>query len=132
MKGVLADTGPLYALLDPSDSRHQRALREAALADRSGLRVLVCWPTVVETHRLALHKLGSRVARRWLEEVTSSADLLNPRAEEYSEAASQLRSYEDQRISLHDSVLAALARRMVVPVWTYDHHFDLLGASVWR
>jgi predicted nucleic acid-binding protein len=40
--------------------------------------------------------------------------------------------YRDQPISLFDAVLAVLARDADVPVWTYDHHFDLMKIAVWR
>jgi hypothetical protein len=29
-------------------------------------------------------------------------------------------------------VLAVLVRRADIPIWTYDHHFDLMSVAVWR
>jgi hypothetical protein len=38
----------------------------------------------------------------------------------------------DQSITLFDATLAALASRLKIEVWTYDHHFDIMRAKVWR
>jgi predicted nucleic acid-binding protein len=33
---------------------------------------------------------------------------------------------------MFDAVTAVLARRLELPVWTYDHHFDVMRIAVWR
>jgi predicted nucleic acid-binding protein len=33
---------------------------------------------------------------------------------------------------LVDAVIAEVADRLDAPVWTFDHHFDVMGANVWR
>jgi hypothetical protein len=38
----------------------------------------------------------------------------------------------DQPITLFDAAVATLAARLQIEVWTYDHHFDVMNASVWR
>lgn len=38
----------------------------------------------------------------------------------------------DQPITLTDATLAAMGRRLGLPVWTYDHHFDIMQVEVWR
>jgi predicted nucleic acid-binding protein len=38
----------------------------------------------------------------------------------------------DQSITLVDATLAALATRMGLDVWTYDHHFDVMRVGIWR
>ena len=58
--------------------------------------------------------------------------LVNPEADDYLAAAALLSRYPDQRITLADAVVATLSRRLGLPVWTYDHHFDVMGSSVWR
>ena len=40
--------------------------------------------------------------------------------------------YPDQDISLADAVNAEISERLGVTVWTYDHHFDVMGTGVWR
>jgi predicted nucleic acid-binding protein len=61
MKGLIIDTGVFYALLDKSDTYHQRSQAELKLVIQQDLTLYVSFP-----------------------------------------------------------------------VWTYDHHFDIMGVSVWR
>jgi predicted nucleic acid-binding protein len=132
MNAILADTGPLYALVDPDDSLHVRARNEAQRLRDAGLRVLVGHPTVCEAYTLVLRRLGLPTARTWLEEVRAGCGLINPAAVHYEAAARRLAALSDQPVTLFDSVLAELAAHLDLPVWTYDHHFDLLQARVWR
>jgi len=44
----------------------------------------------------------------------------------------RLLAYTDQPLSLVDAVLAVVSSRLASPVWTFDHHFDVLRAEVWR
>lgn len=40
--------------------------------------------------------------------------------------------YSDQDISLADAVVAEISDRLEIPVWTFDHHFAVMGVRVWR
>lgn len=131
-KAVLADTGPLYAALDPSDDNHERAQEDIERLNSEGFGVTVAYPTLCECYSLVLHKLGIQAAHGWLAEVWDLASLVNPMPEDFEEAAVLLRGYEDQALSLFDAVMAALSYRLGLPVWTYDHHFDIVRAEVWR
>jgi len=33
---------------------------------------------------------------------------------------------------MFDAVTAVVGRRLRMPVWTYDHHFDVVRVEVWR
>ena len=132
MKGLLADTGPLYALADPEDQFHERAREEVDRFYGEGYRPIASCATLVEAHNLILHRLGIRAARRWLGELTTGIDLLNPLEEDYLNAVDLLKLYPDQDISLCDGVLAILSSQFELPVWTFDHHFDVMQAQVWR
>jgi len=129
---VLADTGPLYAALDPSDDNHDRAREDVERLNSEGFGVAVAYTTLCECYSLVLYKLGIEVTRGWLAEVQERASLVNPTLEDFGEAAALLRSYEDQALSLFDAAAAALSRRLGLSVWTYDHHFDVVRAEVWR
>jgi hypothetical protein len=37
----------------------------------------------------------------------------------------------DQDITLVDSISHVMSRRLGIPIWTYDHHFDILRAERW-
>ena len=132
MRIVLADAGPLYALVDPDDQHHGRARKELERLARERLNPAASWSTLTETYTLILYRLGARRAQLWLEEAFEGLDLLNPTREHYLQAAARLRRYPDQGISLFDGVLAVLSEQLRIPVWTFDHHFDVMRAPVWR
>lgn len=132
MRSLLADTGPLYALVDPDDQYHSRAYSDWDQLSREGFQLTASWSTVLETHNLLLRRLGFRAAQSWLDQATEEFDLLNPRREHYQEAAQRIRLYPDQSISLFDGLLATLSVQLKLPVWTYDHHFDVMRVEVWR
>ena len=129
---VLADTGPLYAAVDPSDEHHQRAQEEIGRLSSEGFGVAVAYPTLCECYSLVLYKLGVEVAQGWLGEVENGSFLMNPTPDDFSEAAGLIRRYEDQALSMFDAVAAVVSKRLGLPIWTYDHHFDVIRVEVWR
>jgi len=131
-RAILADTGPLYAAVDPDDAHHQRAHRELRQIAREKREVMVAYPTLSEAYTLVLYRLGKEAASSWLNDVRSGVALVNPAPEDYQEAMRKLLSFPDQPITLFDATLAVLCGRLGVEVWTYDHHFDLMRAAVWR
>jgi predicted nucleic acid-binding protein len=128
---VLADTGPLYAAADPDDSHHRRARRELRRLADDNQEIVVAYPTLLEAYTLVLFRLGESAAQRWLEDMTSAA-LVNPSAEDYRHAVVRVQSLKDQPVTLFDALLATLALRLGLEVWTYDHHFDVMRVAVWR
>ena len=131
IRGVLADTGPLYAANDEGDGHHPLALRQLEELARDRREVLVAYPILLEAYSLLLYKLGRRAASDWLAEV-SDASFLNPAPEDYARGIIMVQALPDQRITLVDATLAALATRLGLDVWTYDHHFDVMRVGVWR
>ena len=129
---VLADTGPLYAAVDPSDDHHERAQEEIGRLNSENLGIAVAYPTLCECYSLVLYKLGSGVARSWLREVEGGSFLMSPTPEDFREATGLIGGYQDQALSMFDAVTAVVSRRLGLPVWTYDHHFDVVGVEVWR
>lgn len=129
---VLADTGPLYAAVDPADSLHERALKEQERLEVEGLRAVVSYATLQETHGLVLRKLGLAQARTLLQDLVRTTFFLTPTEEDHRRAIRRVLRYPDQDISLADAINAEISDRIEAPVWTYDHHFDVMGAHVWR
>jgi predicted nucleic acid-binding protein len=130
--GVFADSGPLLAAVDGDDQYHARAQAELAHLRRDGIGVVVAGSTLLETYTLVLRRLSIVTAHRWLAEIRRDSLLVVPTEADFDDAAEWLRRYDDQPLTLFDAVLAVLSRRSGVAVWTYDHHFDLMGLSVWR
>lgn len=131
-RAVLADTGPLYAAADPEDAHHRRAHRELKRLARERRDVVVAYPTLLEAYTLVLYRLGKQAASNWLSDILSGSALSNPNPEDYRAAVRRLAGFEDQPITLFDATVAAMSDRLGLEVWTYDHHFDLMGTAVWR
>ena len=131
MRAVLADTGPLYAAVDPEDAHHKRALQDLRKLDSDRRQIVILYPTLLEAYSLILFRLGRDVASNWLTDVADAA-LVNPATEDYREAAAKIRALADQSITLFDGVAAVVATRLNLDVWTYDHHFDVMRVGVWR
>lgn len=132
MRAVLADTGPLYAAVDPDDQYHERAQEQLQALEDEGLSVVLAYPTLLEAYTLILYRLGHPTTSRWLEDVRAGTALLNPTPQDYRDATLLVSRFPDQSISLFDATLATLASRIGLPVWTYDHHFDAMKTPVWR
>jgi predicted nucleic acid-binding protein len=132
MRAVLADTGPLYAAVDPDDQYHERAQDQLKALQEGRLSVVLAYPTLLEAYTPILYRLGYPTVSAWLEDVRAGAALVNPTPQDYRDAAALLSRFPDQSISLFDATLATLASRLGLPVWTYDHHFDAMKTAVWR
>ena len=129
---MLADTGPLYAALDPDDDNHGRAREDIERLNLQELGVTVVYPTLCESYSLILYRLGIAVAHGWLEELWEYASLINLTPDDYGRASELLLGYRDQGFSVFDAVTACLSERLELPVWSYDHHFDVMRIEVWR
>lgn len=129
---VLADTGPLYAAVDPSDAHHGRARAELDRLGDGGLGVVIAFPIMLESYTLILRRLGHAAASTFVADSIASGLPLNPEPADYVAAAARVRALPDQQLTLFDGVLAQLSDRLSLPTWTFDHHFDVLGVAVWR
>lgn len=128
---VLTDTGPLYAALDHDDEYHHRAQKALAQLALAGRQVVVLFPTLMEGHRLILSRFGSIVANEWIRELRGRASQMLPQDDEWVIAAELIGAYPDQPLTFHDVLLATVSKRTGFPVWSYDHHMDVLGVSRW-
>ncbi len=131
-RAVLADAGPLYAAADPDDTHHHRAQEDLRRLAGEKRDVLVAYSTLLEAHALVLRRLGRKQATVWLDEILKSSASVDPVVEDYLEGVMKLNFLPDQSITLFDATLAAVGARLKVEIWTYDHHFDVMRAKVWR
>jgi hypothetical protein len=47
-------------------------------------------------------------------------------------AAGLIRGYQGRALSMFDAVTVLVSWRLRMLIWTYDHHFDVVRAEVWR
>ena len=130
-RAVLADTGPLYAAIDPHDAHHKQALAELRQLDREKREVVVAYPILLEAYTMVRRRLGGNAASDCLTDMSDAA-LVNPTLEDYRQAVARIGALAGQPITLFDATVAALAMRLNLEVWTYDHHFDVMRVAVWR
>lgn len=132
MRTVLADAGPLYAIAVRSDQYHDRALRAMERLHGDKVEIAVLYPILLETYSLILRRSRIPVALSWLDQMTESVTLIDPFSDEYRQATERIHRFSDQPITLFDALIAVMSERRELPVWTFDHHLDILGANVWR
>ena len=112
----------------------RRALNESPARILATLRAALGSPSllVIESYSLAQCRLGLVQATSFLRHLLRTTVLLTPTEEDHRGAIRCVLRYPDQDISLADAILAEVSDRLAAPVWTYDHHFDVMGARVWR
>ena len=130
-KPVLADTGPLYALADPSDQYHLRAHQQLEQLTAAGHYVAITSLTLAESYTLILRRLGTAYAHLWLQQAVGGSATINPEPAYYIRAAGLIMAHADQPITMFDAVAAAVAERLSLAVWTYDRRFDLMRSKRW-
>lgn len=130
-RAVLADAGPLYARLNRRDQYHERALVDLAAIAAEHRIVTIVYPTVLETYSLILQRHSLTVAIGWLEDIAVDTLIVDVEETDYIRAFETVRRFTDQSMTLFDALMSAYAERVNLPIWTYDHHFDTLGAARW-
>ncbi|HTW58333.1 MAG TPA: PIN domain-containing protein [Terriglobales bacterium] len=128
---VLADSGPLYAAVDEADEHHLEARQELDRLEKDQRSVVIPYPILLEAYQLVLYRLGVAAAHKWIT-FLAGASFINPDSADYGRAVITVQNFRDQRITLVDATVAALASRLGIEVWTYDHHFDAMRIPVWR
>ena len=131
-RAVLADTGPLLAAVDTDDQFHKRAQADLARIRQERISVLVVSSTLFEAYSLILRRIALPSAQQWLAEFRQQIEIILPTGEDIDDAVELLVRFHDQPITLVDAVLGVVADRSTFPVWTYDHHFDVMRVAVWH
>jgi predicted nucleic acid-binding protein len=130
-RAVLTDVGPLYAALNRRDQYHERATVDLAAIAAEQRLITILYPTVLEAYSLILKRHPPSVASGWLEDIAVDTLIVDVEETDYLRAFEIVRRYTDQPVTLFDALMSAYADRSNLLVWTYDHHFDILGAQRW-
>lgn len=131
---VILDTGPIYGLLDPKDQWHEQAGQLFEQLERKRTDVIAAYPALLETHRLLLARERVPIPRihALVEEAFGAFGVVYSIEADANNARASLRRFSDQRITLTDATVAAMAVREGVRVVTFDvRHFGLMGAEVY-
>jgi predicted nucleic acid-binding protein len=131
-RGVIADTGPLYAAVDADDQFHGRAQRGLTRLARERREVVLAYTTLLEAYTLVVFRLGNHAAASFVTEISAGTSFINPTPDDYRYAIQNATRFRDRKITLFDATVAVLAERLHLQVWTFDHHFDVMRAPVWR
>ncbi len=107
MRRVLADTGPIVAILSRRDQHHRTCVE--ALRDLPG-PLFTCWPVITEAAWL-LRRDGNAVQKLLNSIDTGFLELLHLTVSDAKPIASILKKYSDIRIQLADAALVHLAAR---------------------
>jgi len=107
MRRVLADTGPIVAILSRRDQYHRTCVE--ALRDLPG-PLFTCWPVITEAAWLV--RRDSNAVQQLLNSIdTGFLELLPLTTTDAKPIASILKKYRDSRIQLADAALVHLAAR---------------------
>lgn len=120
---ILVDAGPLVALLDADDAKHDLCRRELELI--SGDDLLTAWPPIIEAMHLLRRSSQSQVQlMRWLEAGALSIASLGkgdlPRIREL------MNKYGDLPMDFADASLVRIAEReRIRRIFTIDRDFEV-------
>jgi len=107
---IVADTGPMLALLDRSD-RHHEAMREIYEGDPDAW--LLPWAILPEIDYLVSAELGAKAQAAWLADLSSGAFLVEWGRDDDLRAAERInRRYKSLGLGLVDAVVIAVAERV--------------------
>ena len=87
---------------------------------------MISYSTVVESYSLILRRATPEIALTWLVSIRSTGEVITPTKDDYVNAIQRIQRYCDQPITLVDGVVAMMSQRLRLPVWTCDHHFDIV------
>lgn len=123
---ILLDTGPLVALCDPRDARHQTAV--AHLRPLAKGEFAVCDAVLTETCFHLPHDSQRKRLRALLQDLTVAVVPATQDHQFVLDVFAWLETYADHEPDWADGCLALLSERDRVKVWTYDREFR----TTWR
>ena len=129
MARILVDTSAVFALLDRSDANHAAARDTLEHLKRRRTEPLLTNFIVAESHALALSRLGSDVARRWL--LGNAWPVERVGEEDESKAVTIVRRFVDKTFSYTDATSFAVMERLGLrTAFAFDPHFPQYGFQI--
>ncbi|MBI2997286.1 MAG: PIN domain-containing protein [Deltaproteobacteria bacterium] len=129
MAQLLVDTSAVYALIDPDDTYHRKAVTLLRSVPRRGLTPLLTNFIMAESHALLLSRLGAEIARDWLLRQIWPVERITPEDEE--KAREIIRRYSDKSFSYTDATSFAVMERLgIKEAFAFDPHFRQYGLKL--
>lgn len=124
------DTSAFVALNNPNDQHHHEAIEIANKLGHYDFHLSEA--VLTEAYTLLRYRLGFHVARRFLASIIEQRQfqVVDISTDIRREALSLLEKYNDHKISYCDALtVAIMTRNQVDKVFTFDHHFELMGVN---
>jgi len=132
---VFADTSYFYALLNPRDEHHLRALYISKQVESRGAAVYTSWDVFVETVTVLRYRASYDLAKLFIRVAPESVTILFPLEAERGLAVKVfLDRSRERELSLCDAVSYAIVstRLAWAPCLSFDADFAALGLTVLR
>ena len=123
---IIADTGPLYALIDRNDSWHTRVL---AWWTAHGDHVVIPVSVLPEVSYLLQHRIGPTAEHAFIRAVADGEFTTEPlEPEDIARAANLMQEYADLPLGFVDATVIATAERLGVSelLTTDRRHFGVV------
>jgi len=119
--GIVLDAGPLIALLHERDAEHSIAVDGFRQLLEARRRLIAPLPIVFEVYKWLLYNAHPALAHLGLQQMRESLDVFYPGETDLDEVTDVLAALPTWNGSLEDALVALLALRLDVPVWTMNY-----------
>jgi uncharacterized protein len=126
---VFVDSGAYLAALDADDEHHRTALEITQIIREQRLQQFTTNAVIFETHALLLSTLGSRIARRFLEQIDRAGPtVIRVRKSDEDRARDVIFQYRDKDFSYADALSFVVMERLGIRyAFTFDADFAQYG-----
>jgi predicted nucleic acid-binding protein len=124
VKTVFVDTSGFYALLDPTDSAHEKITAAFMQAEQEGWRLITTNYVVHESWAIIQHRLGWKALEAFLDVVLPPCEIEYVTESLLTLGAVRCRQARQRKLSLSDCVsLEFIRQKRLVFVIAEDQHF---------
>lgn len=132
IEGCFVDASAWLALYHPNDTYHKDARRLSSKLDNWNL--FVSDGMIGETYSLLRKRLGFQHASIFLHHVTNegnkSIQIVESDQDLRAKTTKLLEKYSDHKISYFDAqAVAIMEKHNIDHIFTFDHHFDIMGVK---
>jgi predicted nucleic acid-binding protein len=119
--GLVVDAGPIIAIVDNREKEHVTAVRGLDLLISARTRVVVPLPVVFEVFKWLSNNTHRELARMWLGQIQTGAEILFPDPADIDEVTAILFMMHAWRGSMEDALIVVTCKKERLPLWTYNY-----------